>query len=139
MNCPRCNTIAGKNGTTPGGHQKYRCRKCKHNFEVKDGELPEPRKPAEISSGTTAGISEAQLRAKHDLRFIVESKCTELKKGIFMTQAEFVQVCRINPGAGYRGVIEHPEYEKYHGRAGSIIYWSHPDSIKKLKDEGVLL
>jgi len=134
MNCPKCNSIAAKNGTTPGGKQKYRCRNCGNNFELWIGDDPK------IEPGPTSiGISEAQLRAKHDLRFIVESKCGELKKGVFMTQSEFVQFCKINPGAGYRGVIEHPEYEKYHGKAGGVNYWSHPDSIKKLKDEGVLM
>lgn len=135
MNCPKCNSLANKNGTKDD-KQKYRCRTCKHNFELNKGELPER---IQTETGSVAGISEAQLRAKHDLRYIVESKCLELKKGVFMTQAEFVQFCKINPGAGYRGVMDHPEYDKYHGRAGSIIYWSHPDSIKKLKDEGVLL
>jgi hypothetical protein len=134
MNCPKCNSIAAKNGTTKDGKQKYRCNNCKHNFEVRKGEEP----ILEIET-TGIGISETQLRAKHDLRYIVESKCAGLKKGVFMTQAEFVQFCKINPGAGYRGVIEHPEYDKYHGKAGGVNYWSHPDSIKKLKDEGVLM
>ena len=119
-----------RNGHEKDGTQKWYCRHCKYYPSGDTGVIPEPQ---------SAGISESQLRAKHDLRFIVESKCLELKKGVFMTQAEFVQMCRINPGAGYRGVIEHPEYDKFHGRAGSIIYWSHPESIKKLKDEGVLI
>ena len=134
MNCPKCDTKTYKNGTTAYGKQKHICPSCRHSFETDKESVSPPPKPE-----ATTGISEAQLRAKHDMRFIVESKCSELKKGIFMTQAEFVQMCRINPGAGYRGVMDHPEYDKYHGRAGSIIYWSHPDSIKKLKDEGVLL
>lgn len=136
MNCPKCGNNAAKNGKSATGKQKYHCRHCNHHFELKDGDTS----ILEIELGPTGvGISEAQLRAKHDLRFIVESKCGELKKGVFMTQSEFVQFCKINPGAGYRGVIEHPEYEKYHGRAGGTVYWSHPESIKKLKDEGVLM
>lgn len=129
MNCPKCDARALKNGTTKDSKQKYRCTGCGYNFE-------EPLSPAVI---TGAGISEKDLRAKHDLRFIVKHKCEELKSGVFLTQAEFVQFCKINPGAGYRGVIEHPEYEKFHGKAGGTVYWSHPDSIEKLKNEGVLL
>lgn len=132
MNCPKCNKPMARNGVDRGGKQKWICKACGVNRNADTViEIPVDIKQM--------GISEAQLRAKHDLRFIVESKCTELKKGVFMTQAEFVQSCKINPSAGYRGVIEHPEYDKFHGRASGTIYWSHPDSIKKLKDEGVLI
>ena len=134
MNCPKCNSIAAKNGTTKDGKQKYRCKNCKNNFEVRKGE--EPILEIETSG---IGISEAQLRAKHDLKFIVKCKCGELQHGVFMTQSEFIQFCKINPGTGYRGVIEHPDYERFHGRASGTIYWSHPESIRKLKDEGVLM
>ena len=130
MNCPKCDKPMNKNGHEKDGTQKWSCRYCHHYPTSNTATTPESQ---------NIGISESQLRAKHDLRFIVESKCFELKKGVYMTQAEFVQFCKINPGAGYRGVMDHPEYDKFHGKAGGTIYWSHPDSIKKLKDEGVLI
>lgn len=136
MNCPKCKKSAAKNGKTDDGKQKYRCHYCKHNFERSiDSELIDIIETKE----KTIGLTESQLRAKFDTRFIVENKCKELKEGVFLTLAEFIQACGIRPGAGYRGVVDHPDYEKYRGKAGGTTYWSHPASIKKLKDEGVLL
>lgn len=76
MICPKCGTPAGKNGKTESGKQKYRCRKCKHNFErLIEGELIEISSP----SGQSVGLTEAQLRAKYDIRFIVATRCKGLK------------------------------------------------------------
>lgn len=131
MNCPKCGTPAGKNGKTDT-KQKYRCKACKHNFERPLIELSgNPEQQA-------VGLTEAQLRAKYDIRFIVATKCKELKQGVYLTRAEFVKFCGIRPGQGYTDVINHPDYDVYRGKAGGDVFYSHPDSIKKLKSDGVL-
>ena len=85
MNCPKCGTPAGKNGKTADGKQKYRCRACKHYFERPKEELIElSSEPAEQA----VGLTEAQMRAKYDIRFIVATKCKELKLGVYLTRAE---------------------------------------------------
>ena len=132
MNCPKCGTPAGKNGKTADGKQKYRCHACKHNFERRKEEL------IEIAEQQAVGLTEAQMRAKYDIRFIVANKCKELKQGVYLSRAEFVKFCGIRPGQGYTDVINHPDYDAYRGKAGGDIFYSHPDSIKKLKSEGVL-
>ena len=134
MNCPKCGTLAGKNGKTETGKQKYRCRKCKHNFERANDELIEIAEPTEQA----IGLTEAQLRAKYDIRFIVATKCKELKQGVYLTRAEFIKFCGIRPGQGYTDVINHPDYDAFRGKAGGDVFYSHPDSIRKLKSEGVL-
>jgi len=123
-----------KNGKRDDHIQKWRCPKCRHYKETPIGSVEEQLSPDEKQ----IGITENQLRAKHDNRYIIERKCQDLKQGAYLTNAEFITWCGIKPGMGYRNIIEHPDYDKYHGRAGSIIYWSNPASIKKLKDEGVL-
>lgn len=131
MNCPKCGAVAGKNGKTDT-KQKYRCNSCKHNFELPLIELSgNPEQQA-------VGLTEAQLRAKYDIRFIVGSKCKELKQGVYLSRAEFVKFCGIRPGQGYTDVINHPDYDAYRGKAGGDVFYSHPESIKKLKSEGVL-
>lgn len=135
MNCPKCGTPAGKNGKTETGKQKYRCHNCKYNFEVPiDGMIELSGNPEQQA----VGLTEAQLRAKYDIRFIVATKCKELKSGVFLTRAEFVKFCGIRPGQGYTDVINHPDYDAYRGKAGGDVFYSHPDSIRKLKSEGVL-
>lgn len=134
MNCPKCGNIANKNGNTEDGKQKYRCRTCKHNFErPKDGEIIEL-----IPEEKAIGLTEAQLRSMYDIRFIVATKCKELKIGVFLSRAEFVQFCGIRPGQGYTDVINHPDYDAFRGKVAGQVYYSHPDSIRKLKSEGLL-
>ena len=124
-----------KNGSSRG-KQKYICRKCRHNIEV-------PREAApllqiEPEPLKAVGLSEEQLRAKHDVRFIIATKLKELKPGSFLSRSEFIQFCGIRAGQGYSDVLEHPNFDAYHGKAGGVVYFSHPDSIRKLKTEGVL-
>ena len=135
MNCPKCGSPANKNGRSRTGKQKYICKSCRFNFEG-DREF----KPVELIelSEQTIGLTEAQLRAKYDIRFIISTKCKELKQGIYLSRAEFVKFCGIRPGQGYTDIINHPDYDAYRGKAGGDVFYSHPDSIKKMKSEGVL-
>ncbi len=135
MNCPKCGKPANKNGSTKSGQQKYICRHCNHNFERPKGdELIEIAEPIEQA----IGLTEAQLRAKYDVRFIVATKCKELKPGVYLTKSEFINFCGIRPGQGYTDVISHPDYDAFRGKVSGQVYYSHPDSIRKLKTEGVL-
>lgn len=84
------------------------------------------------------GLTEDALRQKHDTKFILKNAAAELIEGRYLTQSEFVLSAGVRMGAGYKDVIEHPEFDKYKGRANGSIYWSHPNSINKLKQEGVL-
>lgn len=118
-----------KNGTKRG-LQQYICKGCGSTSTA-----PAITTPAEIKK---PGLSEVQMRARYDLNFKAQAACESLERGVYLTTAEFVQLCGIRPGAGYRGIIDHPDYDKYRGRAGGQVYFSHPESIKKLKEEGIL-
>ena len=126
-----------KNGTYMKNgerRQKYKCSKC--GYETKLGDTVEvAQKPAE----KIAGITEEQFRAKFDLNFIVGKKCKELQKGIYLSMSEFIKLCGITPGSGYRQVLGHPDFDSYRGRIRGDIYWSHPESISKMKTEGILI
>ena len=137
MICKRCESRMVKNGTYMKNgerRQKYKCSKC--GYETKLGDTVEmAQKPAE----KIAGITEEQFRAKFDLNFIVGKKCKELQKGIYLSMSEFIKLCGITPGSGYRQVLEHPDFDSYRGRIRGDIYWSHPESISKMKTEGILI
>ena len=113
--------------------QKYKCSKC--GYETKQGEIIETI----VSEQKIAGITEEQFRAKFDLNFIVSKKCKELQKGIYLSMSEFIKLCGITPGSGYRQVLEHPDFDNYRGKIRGDIYWSHPESITKMKTEGILI
>ncbi len=136
MICKRCEGRMVKNGTYMKNgerRQKYKCSKC--GYETKQGETIETI----VSEQKIAGITEEQFRAKFDLNFIVGKKCKELQKGIYLSMSEFIKLCGITPGSGYRQVLEHPDFDSYRGRIRGEIYWSHPESITKMKTEGILI
>lgn len=129
-----------KNGSSRTGKQKWICRKCHHNTETPREEtkpLQAEQQPV-IPEEKAVGLNEQQLRSRYDLRYITSCKCKELRPGVYLSMQEFIKVCGIQPGMGYRDVLMHPEYEPYRGRVKGEIYWSHPDSISKMKDEGIL-
>lgn len=136
MDCKRCGGLMNKNGTflkNGERRQKYKCSKC--GYETKQGEIIETI----VSEQKIAGITEEQFRAKFDLNFIVSKKCKELQRGIFLSMSEFIKLCGITPGSGYRQVLEHPDFDNYRGRIRGDTYWSHPESITKMKTEGILI
>ena len=82
------------------------------------------------------GISSMELRAKYDTKYIVHTKVRKLEKDVFLTDSEFRIFCNFT--GGYKDTVENSQFSKYRGKAGSVIYWSHPESIKQMVDEGVL-
>lgn len=137
MNCKRCGSSMNKNGTVGKNGariQKYKCKKC--GYEMRElNEVLVMEEPAQKQSGLT----EEQFRAKFDLTFIVKKKCLDLQKGIFLSMGEFIKTCGIMPGSGYRQILDHPDFENYRGRVRGDTYWSHPESISKMKTEGILM
>ena len=84
------------------------------------------------------GISESELRKKHDTKYIIGQEVAKLEKGIYLMDADFINRCSLRSQIGYRQFLDDADFAKYKGKAGGIIYWSHPDSIAKMKSEGIL-
>ncbi len=87
---------------------------------------------------TFKGLSEADIRAKHDTRFILSQIVKKLEKGLYVTDTDFIKQCDIKNHSGFRQILDDPDFRMYHGKAQGITYWSHPDSISKMKTEGIL-
>lgn len=137
MNCKKCGKPMIKNGHYPDGTQKWYCRSCHSHFNKKV-EMPPAIQQDETNPDKQMGLTEEQLRLKFDNRYIIQQRCKNLKPGVFLSNSEFIQFCGIRAGTGYRDIIEHPDFERYRGKAGGTFYWSHPESIRKFKDEGIL-
>lgn len=129
MECSICGGKLVKNGKK-NGRQRYYCRTCRKEFLDINKETIIPEK--------TAGITEDQFRAKFDLRYIVDNKCKELKEGMFLSMGEFIRFCCISATPGYRDVLLHTDFDQYRGKIRGDFYWSHPKSITKMKNEGIL-
>jgi transposase-like protein len=149
--CKKCgssNTVRnGLDVKAKSPTQKVKCKHC--NYESRyllselDGPIdltgvavvdPEVKQPA----NTKMGITEAELRKKHDASYIILTAAENLKEGVYLTDYEFLQLCKLNANAGYRRITDQDQFDKYRGRAQKIIYWSHPKSIEKMKSQGVL-
>lgn len=125
-----------RNGTkknSAGLRQKWKCPGCGS----------QPTLPADAlieidDKPITGGISEEQLRMKLDNRYILKKACEELARGTFYKNSEFVLKAGIKAGTAYRDIIEHPDFENFRGKNSGEIYWGHPESILKLKQEGIL-
>lgn len=133
--CPRCGNSMYKNGTRRQGHiriQKYHCNSCGHYREEKKDKESFAFKPLQM------GITTEQLRAKHDANYIIMQATKKLEKDVFLTESEFIKISGIRMGSGYRQALDNPDLGKYKGRVQGVIYYSHPDSINKMKEEGIL-
>ena len=83
-------------------------------------------------------LSEIELRQKHDMFFMVHSFVKDIPEGKFIEESIMLKQLEILGKARYRDAISRPELKDYKGRVDGTTYYGSPDSIKKLKSEGVL-
>lgn len=141
MNCPKCNSEnIIKNGHDPRtGKQKYQCKSCLYAFQRLSEELlSSTTETKETQISQKMGLSESEVRQKHDINYIISTALQTVKPGTFYKKDEILKLAKIRPNMpGVNDVLL--INEKYYGRAsGNVIYWSHPESIEKLKNEGIL-
>lgn len=132
MNCPYCGNLSSKSGTRVrkiGRVQTYCCRYCRRHFQEN----------VIIMNQNTNNMTEEEFRAKYDNKFILRNAVAKLEKAIYVPENEFISKCGIKVSSGYRMTVESDEFSQFKGIApGGITYWSHPDSIMKMKNEGIL-
>lgn len=90
------------------------------------------------NGGSVLGITEDELRSRYDNRYKINEAIKKLKLGLFFPESEFIKFANVKAGIGYRQLLDHRDYLSFKGKAGGTVYWSHPESIKKLKEDGVL-
>jgi hypothetical protein len=83
------------------------------------------------------GLSEQELRSKHDALYKLEQAVKTLTLGKFIPEPEFRATVSIDPSK-FRSKSDLPQFDQYKGKVQGVTYWGHPKDIKKLKDEGVL-
>lgn len=123
--CKRCNSETvkknGRNIIDGRIIQKYVCKKCGYNFEIRlgraDGKINPPDNRELI-------INAAQLLPNSD---------------VYFTESEFITRCNIVASNGFRAILSDPIFDSYRGRIQGVIYYSHPLNIKRLKNDGTLL
>lgn len=132
MICPRCKSEkAHKNGKAhKTGRQKYFCTECKYNFE--DGSsLRAKVLPSKV------GMTLDEFRDKHDTEYIIKRTLEKLEVDMIYQKDDIVKMAGISYGMQGLGPILESQ-TNYYGKTGGKVYYSHPDTIKMLKDKAKL-
>jgi len=81
------------------------------------------------------GLSESELRAKHDNIFKIRQGCKQLQKGYYLTDQQMREFCKVGPNV-WRGFSEKEEFAQYKFTAqGGKVYWGTPEGVRKLTEE----
>ena len=131
MTCPQCNsenTIKnGKDKLTR--KQKFICNDCGKNFyeETSGDKIVKPK----------LGITLDEFREKHDVEFIITKTLAKLDRLMIYEKADLIKLSGLSYGAqGLSTILE--SKTDYYGKTGGKIYYSHPDTIKMLKEQAKL-
>ena len=129
MNCKHCqseNTFKnGRDGHTK--KQTYVCKDCKRSFTVGDTPDGKPK----------VGISLEEFRDKHDVEYIICKTLDNLDKDLIYEKADLIKLSGLPYSAqGLSTILEAKSI--YYGKIGGKVYYSHPDTIKMLKEQAKL-
>lgn len=131
--CPDCGADLRSNGTRNGRKQFYCIGKKTHYH--RSGTREETLQPKK--NMTSEGISENDFRKQFDNRYILREAIKELKRGQLIDQRKFIQSLKLV--GTYKDILEEVDFEPFRGKISSDkIFWSHPDTIEKLKAESLL-
>jgi hypothetical protein len=83
-------------------------------------------------------ITEQELRQKHDMFFNILKRVKEISKGWFIEENKLLKELSYQGKPRYKDALAKEELKPYRGKVDGTTYYGHPDSIAKLKQEGVL-
>ena len=130
MNCPRCQSESTyKNGSDPKTKkQTYVCKSCKRSFTMGT---------KQSTSSPKVGISLEEFRNKHDVEHIITKTLNKLDKNLVYEKADLIKLSGLPYSAqGLSTILE--TKSEYFGKTGGKIYYSHPDTIRVLKEQAKL-
>lgn len=91
------------------------------------------KKPGQVAT-RQVGLSESELRAKHDTMFKIRAAVKALPRGRYLPDQQMRDLAKVNTNV-WRGYSESAEFEKYKIKLSGIVYWGVPDCIKRLKED----
>jgi hypothetical protein len=83
------------------------------------------------------GLTEQELRSKHDSLYKLEQSVKTLAPGKFIPENDFRVLTTLDV-VKFRSRAELPQFDLYKGKVNGMTYWGNPKDIKRLKEEGVL-
>jgi len=92
----------------------------------------------EVKKTPTIILTEEQLRRKHDMFFMIFSYVKAIPSSKFVEEGQLLRELGLYGKPRYRDAISRPELKEYKGKVDGTVYYGSVESIKKLKNEGVL-
>jgi hypothetical protein len=83
-------------------------------------------------------LTEADLRNKHDMYFIIHRHVQKIPVGKFLEENQMLKDLGFYGKPRSKDAVSRPELKQYRGKVDGTVYFGHPESIRKLKQEGVL-
>lgn len=132
MICKKCNServgIHDKHYTK--NKVRMKCADCKHTWS-------EEKTTPEIQDNPKVGMSLDEFRDKHDVEFIIGKTLEKLDRDMIYEKNDLVKMSGLPYGAqGLSTILE--SKSTYYGKISGKVYYSHPDTIKMLKDQAKL-
>lgn len=98
------------------------------------GVVPQREKTAAMTVAAYRGLSETDLRAKHDNVFKIRAGVKRLKQGFYLTDQQMREMCKVATNV-WRGYAENAEFDSYKIKLGDTVYWGVPRYIKRLRED----
>lgn len=127
MKCPKCGADSVSNGNRRGIKQYYCKGPRKHYFRQGQSN---PKKME-----VTKSLSVEAFREQFDNHYKIQQAVKKLIAGELILHKNFKEslILKGTPGAD---IFDAEEFEVYQGKAaGGKVFWSHPSTIKALKDD----
>lgn len=148
IKCPDCgSTKICKDGFSEKGEQYYRCNNpdcSRKNF--KEGSKPifgnlniKKEENKSMKSVNSIGMSLQEFREKNDTKVIIKNGLSKLQKDKLYKTEDFKILLGIPNNFGTKKLLELGMLDNYHGKCRGELYWSHPETIKQLKFEALLV
>ena len=120
-------------------YARHKGEYLKESIPSKESVFPTDFLPPGFSPKNSSVITEEALRAKYDCKFLLNIALGKLKPGEFIPKNEFITSSGIQSTNNWQMALGSEEVKRYYATAGRDVYFSHPDSIYKMRQEGVLI
>jgi len=127
MKCPKCGADSGNNGMQSGKQQYYCKGPIKHYFS--DSTIKSQKMVVKKS------LSVEAFREQFDNHYKIQQGVKKLNSGELILHRDFKESLGLQ-GSPSSEIFDQEEFDVYRGKApGGKVFWSHPDTIKSLKDD----
>ena len=129
--CPDCDADLRSNGNRYGRKQYYCTGKKTHYHRSEEKLQNQPKKKMEVKKA----LSVEAFREQFDNHYKIQQGVKKLNAGELILHRDFKETLELQ-GSPSSEIFDAEEFDPYRGKApGGKIFWSHPDTIKSLKDD----